>query len=186
MSKSNQSAGRTGPGGKALCFFSHTHTEPTWTPEKKFTTVQFCVTSCNTEPASASAGFTEEAILSQLAFRGCQDGPTYVPPGQSWTRAKMVEGKRNWRDTEDVPTNSKLKAMNNPHNSRMFKVRCHQILVVVQKQGFCEGQPLDFLDGGGDEKIANHGCHHQLMMVAPAQGCRGGHASRSPSLLHLI
>ena len=133
MSKSNQSARRTGLGGKALCFFSHTHTEPTWTPEKKFTTVQFCVTSCNTEPASASAGFTEEAILSQLAFRGCQDGPTYVPPGQSWTRAKMVGGKRNWRDTEDVPTNSKLKAMNNSHqknkwqtNSRMFKVRCHQ------------------------------------------------------------
>ena len=133
MSKTNQSAGRTGPGGKALCFFSHTHTEPTWTPEKKFTTVQFCVTSCNTEPASASAGFTEEAILSQLAFRGCQDGPTYVPPGQSWTRAKMVEGKRNWKDTENVPTNSKLKAMNNSHqknkwqtNSRMFKVRCHQ------------------------------------------------------------
>ena len=46
--------------------------------------------------------------------------------------------------------------------------------------------PSPFEDGGGDEKIANHGCHHQLMMVAPAQGCRGGHASRSPSLLHLI
>ena len=127
-----------------VLFLSHSHWANFDTREK-FTTVQFCVTSCNTEPASASAGFTEEAILSQLAFRGCQDGPTYVPPGQSWTRAKMVEGKRNWKDTEDVPTNSKLKAMNNSHqkiNGKLIQ-GClrwdvtNTALVVVQKQGFC-------------------------------------------------